>query len=333
MTDEIEDNGDVEDAAIGSALSVITDGATGISIPKPVKRGFWKAAGRLVTAAVEVPVAHLEAKSGQIRADAAARKKLTDTASEALANKIGVSPEFARLAVQKEFQRIVLERKNLNAIVREAAKILENEEVSADEEIEPPVEEFLSQFEREAAPKSTEEMKQMFAKILAGEIRRPGSFSAMTLRRVGELEANAADLFENFCSHCTRSLDADGSVKHARMIVPDGSAGTDGLARYGFSFDQLTLLQEHGLLSVTLGTLEPLIEYIGNDKFFELNGKVFSIIPAHGRSPELEREVVGVGLSRVGLELLQITEQQSIDSYYNALSIYFREIGVKVMVR
>lgn len=58
---------------------------------------------------------------------------------------------------------------------------------------------FLNRFERYAEDASEEVLRAKWAKVLASEIRKPGTFSTKVLRTVDELDAPTAELFEAFC--------------------------------------------------------------------------------------------------------------------------------------
>ena len=55
---------------------------------------------------------------------------------------------------------------------------------------------------RRGSQKSSEDMQRRFARVLAGEIEKPGSYSILTLKTLGELDQNIATLFKKLCSAC-----------------------------------------------------------------------------------------------------------------------------------
>src|SRR5258705_13301622 len=78
----------------------------------------------------------------------------------------------------------------------------ETKDAASPNEPEPPPisEDWLNAFESEAAQLSSEQMQRLFGKILAGEIRRPTSYSIKTLKLMAQLDNQAATLFKRFCS-------------------------------------------------------------------------------------------------------------------------------------
>lgn len=55
---------------------------------------------------------------------------------------------------------------------------------------------WINRFRNHAEQASTEELRNLWARILAGEARRPGRFSAATLRFIGELDQLQAERCE-----------------------------------------------------------------------------------------------------------------------------------------
>src|SRR5208283_1459027 len=64
----------------------------------------------------------------------------------------------------------------------------------------------LNIFERYAEDASSETMRALWARVLAGEIRRPGQFSLRTLRFMSELDATTAKLFESYARAGERQI-------------------------------------------------------------------------------------------------------------------------------
>lgn len=104
---------------------------------------------------------------------------------------------------------------NLNIISENATRELalkshedaNNEtKASVEEEIS---EDWLNIFEKEACNKSSEDMRLLFGKILAGEIHKPSSYSMKTIKLISELDNEAAKLFQICCSLCVSQQPVD----------------------------------------------------------------------------------------------------------------------------
>ena len=100
-------------------------------------------------------------------------------------------------------------------------------------------EDWLNYFEQYAEKASSERMQDLWARVLAGEIRKPRSFSLVTLRFLAELDKEMATKFEEK----TKYRFGDG------FILNPGSDQMKGASLLDFTF-----LEEVGLLQdVTTG--------------------------------------------------------------------------------
>ena len=102
MTDENETTSittDVaEDTVTEGALDVLGDIVSGV--PAPIRKNAFKAFAQLCTAAVDIPVAHLEGKAAEKRAETAGRIKIIEADAAEIANQLEVDPEYARIAAK-----------------------------------------------------------------------------------------------------------------------------------------------------------------------------------------------------------------------------------------
>ena len=102
---------------------------------------------------------------------------------------------------------------------------------------------WLNALEVEARQKSTEEMQALFGKILAGEIRRPGSYSIRAVKILGSIDQKVATHFVRLCSLCISTHPED-----VRVCSLGNNANTNALEDYGLNFATLNVLNEHGLI-------------------------------------------------------------------------------------
>jgi hypothetical protein len=125
---------------------------------------------------------------------------------------------------------------NVDQIAGIAAAELKSEQsaIANDKEPEaPPIsEDWLNAFESEAAQISSEQMKNLFAKVLAGEIRRPTSYSIKTIKLMAQLDNRAATLFRLLCSLSISLRFQNSNILDAR-VVSMGNAAANSLQAYG----------------------------------------------------------------------------------------------------
>jgi len=313
-------------------LSVITDAITGVSIPEPIKQNAFKAFGRLCSAVVEVPAAYLEGVVAEKKATTAARVKLIETNAAQIARQMQVDPEYARIAVRKFGQKILREQVNLDLVSEEAARQLRDAEYSQSEpQISEIEDDWLNHFEKEASQRSSEDMQKLFGRILAGEIRRPSSFSIKALKIMGEIDRGAATLFKNLCSACiVLQVPKVGQIIDARIPSLGGNAASNALQKYGFSFGQLNILQEHGLIISDYNSYMGYEMCIADKELrvalgFSYQNSNWGLVPIEDRPPNAPFRVHGVALSQAGRELLKIVEIEPIDHYTNDLRSFFEK--------
>lgn len=335
-------SGENAEDAIGNLLSTVSDtvGDLVTGIPAPIRKNALRAFTRLCTAAVEYPAALIETAITERRAESLARVKLINTSAEQIAEQMQTSPEYARAAVKKFGQKIIRERVNVDQIAQIVANELRNED-SAQTTIETPdsapvSEDWMSVFENEAAHMSSEEMQRLFARILAGEIRKPSTYSIRTVRILAQIDNTAAALFKKFRSLCISPQISEANMVLDARVVSMGSAGNNSLSPYGLPFDQLNVLQEYGLiisdysswrdyrLSVAQGSTVSLpINYLNEPWAFVQ--KIPTATP-----PEFK--VTGVALTRCGKELFSVVDKTPDEQYTTALSSFFDQQGM-IMTR
>ena len=148
---------------------------------------------------------------------------------------------------------------NLDTIAENAVKELEKENTEKINQTENDKlnsqqkiidDDWLNNFEKEAKYKSTEEMQQLFGRILAGEIKQPGSYSIKAVKALSELDPTVAALFKRLCS-CASFISPPGFrhvILDARIISLGGNAASNALKTFGLGFSELNLLNEYGLI-------------------------------------------------------------------------------------
>ena len=232
------------------STDLISELFTDSILPVPAKRNLAKAAARLCSAAIDVPITYLEGKTAELRAISEERVKLVKTTSKQISTQMKVDPEYARRAVTQFGNKVLREQINLDMTVAKAIDELNEKnklalQDSNNSEID---EDWLENFDAEARKKNTTEMQAYFAKILAGEIIAPNSVSIKSLRILGNMDKQVARLFQKFCSNCILLSEFGGKPIDARMISISGNAASNSLSKYGFTFGKLNILNEYGLV-------------------------------------------------------------------------------------
>ena len=174
-------------------IDTIANGAEGIIIPEPLQKGILKAANRLLGGAIDIPAAWLEGFAEDLRATTEAKKILRLKAAETLANNFKSDSPLADRAFARQASKLLGEQINIEDIVGIAVDEIASAE-NTDEHRSDINDDWFNTFEAEAIQKSSAEMKAVFGKLLAGEIKRPGSFSISAIKTISAMDIASACL-------------------------------------------------------------------------------------------------------------------------------------------
>lgn len=287
----------------------------GIPLPPEIKKSLWKSLGRLITGLVDVPVAYLEAKSQKIRSQADALSLVTRKAGEAAANKFGTDEKLIERTVNYFGQKLLNEQINRETIVSKAIEDLKNDPPSEDSQRDID-DDWLEMFARIAEQKSNEDIQLFLSKILAGEIRKPGSFSPQSINLLSLLNQDIAQLFQRFC-------DISFSYKNIQDLTcviaePFGNPGTNSLTPVGFSYSNLTKLQDAGLIQHDLTAWKEIHQVIFMTGF-SIGGKTFPNKPL-GQLDQNQSRIKVINFTNSGLEIrsvLHLGTNQTYETKFN----------------
>ena len=321
-----------------SALGVVTDLLSDSVIPAPIRRNAFKAFGQLCTAAIEWPVAYFEGKAAEIRAGTEARIKITKENADQIAQQMNVPPEYARRAGNKFAEKIIREQVNLDTISAVAASELYKDESTnptgsnTDGTTEKTIsDDWLNSFDKEASQKSSEEMQMFFGRMLAGEIRKPESYSIKSVKILGNLDQSAAALFKKLCSACIIfEIPGTDDILDIRVPSLGGNAGSNVLRPYGLGFGQLNILHEHGLIIQDYNSWYDCKLCVLNENPpvtlpFRHQEQQWVLLPTADWKIREELKVSGVALSHAGRELFSIVDLNRMEKYTEDLKKFFAE--------
>ena len=170
------------------------------------KSRLLAASDRLLGALIDIPTAWLEKKADRIRKHPAIPQgenteslpaeaqdvPLSMTADERLI--LATDAKIGNAGHAREARKALNKIDVLASAADELAQTAD-EEISIDGELS---EDWLNYFEEYAEKASSEEVQKLWGRILAGEIRKPRTFSLRTLRFLSELDMSTARSFEIF---------------------------------------------------------------------------------------------------------------------------------------
>ena len=207
-----------------------------------------------------------------------------------------------------------------------------NGQSTPEESVDTINDDWLNAFETEARQKSTEEMQAFFGKILAGEIRKPGSYSTRTVKILGSLDQNIANHFVKLSSMCISQF------QRSVVFALGGNAGSNALQEYELGFATLNLLNEQGLIISDYNSwweFIPCVALPGDGQQavcipLSYQGRHWILMPKSNTEVGKKLRIDGVALTQSGRELLTIVKIQPMDSYSKEIAQFFEKNGFRM---
>lgn len=130
--------------------------------------------------------------------------KLIEALGDKRVQMLDHDPTYAEQVLEQQLRTTARRIENKAQTVRLAIEDLrtspptDEQSEAGPEELDP---DFLNRFERYAEDATSDQLREKWARVLASEIRTPGTFSAKVMRIVDELDTATAALFERICEH------------------------------------------------------------------------------------------------------------------------------------
>ena len=180
-------------------LGDIVGDLDGIPLPPAIKKSLWKSLGRLIGSVTDLGTAWVDAKADAIKSTAAARRIAKLGMAKKVPGMIEADERLAARAVNFIGHEMIREEAIRERIANHAVEDLRSDP-PRDDSKDVIDDDWLSSFMKDASTKSNEEMQLLFGRILAGEIRKPGSFSLRSVRTLALINKTAANIFEILCN-------------------------------------------------------------------------------------------------------------------------------------
>ena len=198
------------------------------------------AADRLLGGLVGIPAAYLEGLRRRVEIrNTYKNEALTAHLEQAILKEVQADDDRRNVAAQRLLSDATRKQENCEAIWIEASDSLKalptQDQAATASEID---EDWLNLFTSYAEKASSDRLRKLWGRILAGEIRKPGAFAPSTLRVMSEMDPEIAQAFQKFVE--TR-LSPDSCLRPAN---PENE-----------KLVNLIFLQEVGLLQEVQGNL------------------------------------------------------------------------------
>ena len=151
---------------------------------------------------------------------------------------------------------------------------------------------------------NSEEMQCIWGKILAGEVRKTGSFSLRTLEAVRNLSKDEAALFQKLVPFVLK-YEEDGITDY--FVLSNENAENDISYRYGFDYSDMVKLEEAQLVSAD--TAVAIYVDVHPDKESVIEGFNSVIICKNHGEEQITLSQNAFFLTAIGAELLPIVRE------------------------
>lgn len=267
--------------------------------------------------------------------DAAAQSRAVKTLAEGYAEaQTTLEPSGLRVSAEVDFSdrveqsvrfQATKKQANMESVVEKSAEELGDHEVPDEE----PDHDWTARFFEYAQDISSDDMQTLWAKVLAGEVERPGATSLRTLSVLRNLDAATAHLFAQLCSRSFFVVVGRETLIDGRVSSLGGNAGANSLRDYGMGYPALTILQEHGLLTPDLNS------WLDYSKLLVLPQETppppdilcirYGNVEWYVRSTERsassrDLRMYGVAMSQAGLEISRVVHVTPDEAFSKALA-------------
>lgn len=281
-------------------LENLTEGG----LPQLVAGPAGKAISRLIGAGVEIPAAWLEQKAQAIRDETRAKSMVMEALAGKSAEAGIADPKLLDRGLHSLLGRAYREQENREAVAQKTIEELQDDPPRTDRE--GPSDDWMNSFEAYAARASSEELRGLFARVLAGEIRKPGQFSLATMQLVSILDSTLAALIET-----------------AAPFVWDGSAVAREAIDQIVQYRDLMQLEEIGFMSLGSGMVS-LTKTASRTGHIGFRSQEIGIIGEFEPGSEVKLSTYVV--SRAGRELLAVL---NVNPDVGAMARALRKSGAK----
>ena len=323
MTTEFDPDG------TGAALNIVGDLPKWVKLlglAKPIEAKMDGVARRIEARADEV-VDKIEARARlqRVGSDGDAIVLMADKMNEVA---IGLGTTLDDPLVRRTFERWfaveIGHQENLEAIGERASAILGNQP-----QMHEPDDDFVLRFHDDAQKVTNEQMRDLYARVLAGELARPGSIAVSTLEVLKRLDAETARLFQVWRSMSMR-------IESGTMFLLTLGLKPSDWEPFGLRYFDLLKLEELGLTlefsAVMNNTLQ--IDMLFKEAHargtsllqLEYLNDVYYIAQSNGRS-QGDKKLPLVLATNAGAELAQVVPPLENVLYTNELQRYLEAQG------
>ena len=331
-------------ALVPGIIKLANYAASGVGSVAGPMLASWKAQRQ---ANAKLIAAKGEVEAQIILAEGQAQALQIIASAQADARSVLVSPD-ATVQGQLDFGAAIAQRiqfqeekrqSNIVAVIGQAAQELGDREVQ-DHEVD---HDWTARFFNDVQDVSSEEMQQLWAKILAGEVERPGSTSLRTMSVLKNLDQGTSILFRRLCSARMTPhirLREGGVVRAGNEFVLslEGRAADNSLKAYDLGYTAINRLNEHGLIAPGYDSeLQHMVTDAGLDKSprwisiaHGFQGRSWVLTPIDQRQGDQTIMLRVILLTSTATELARVVDIEPMPEYQQAVADFFEQKGFQM---
>jgi len=226
-------------------------------------------------------------------------------------------PDISQRVLARSTYQQAKKQLNIEYVIQQAIDDLKHEKEISPEK---PDSDWVTRFFNITEDISTDHMQILWGKILAGEIKRPGSFSLRTLELLKNLNQHEAELFVRAGKIAITQGD--------KVFIPNTDNGKYLKEKFGLSFSDFLILREIDLLRPNDLQLKiyPAEE---NTQAIFISGNTCIVVNRLKDTPQQNLTIIS--FTEIGKQLLQLLEVTPADfDYVKKFASFWRREGVDI---
>ena len=222
--------------------------------------------------------------------------------------------------------------RNIGSVAYRAAELLEDVEEVPDREVD---HDWTARFFNEVQDVSSEEMQELWARVLAGEVESPGRTSVKTLDVLRDMNREVAESFQQLCSISSVIFSTTDTVFDCRAISLGKNAGDNSLREFRLPFTVLNRLNEYGLIISDYNSYMPYNACIVRNTRvaapFVFQAKEWGLVPELDFEEPDKLRITGVATTEAGSQLWRVVSTGPVPAYDEALRAFFESQKLRMV--
>jgi len=197
-------------------------------------------------------------------------------------------------------------QKNIESVINKTKELLESEANISEQDVD---EDWMSRFFSSIQDISNEKMQLLWSKILAGEIKKPRTFSMRLLDCMTKISKDEAQLFEKYSLHMLNIGSKIAIIRNDEFEK-----------KHDISYDDILILKECNLIESSPFLSINFLPDVQDEAFciIRYNGQCITIEMAKGK----EFSLPVYQLTRLGTELFQVVKVKYDTNYLSDVAQY-----------